>query len=200
MKKKRVNPVPYFIIVTGTPGTGKTTISNKLSKDLGIKHIELTRFAEDYGLVIEKDLQRETNVVDMWRLFDIIEEMLRKNREPIVLDGHFAHEFTTTNYDAFVFVLRRAPWDLYDTLKDRGYSEEKIWENVESEIMGVCSEEARENYDKICEVDTTPHTIEETVEKIKRVIKTKDSCSEEHIDWLTNEKTMYLLQDRGRCI
>ncbi|MBD3205967.1 AAA family ATPase [Candidatus Bathyarchaeota archaeon] len=200
MKKKRINPNPFFIIITGTPGTGKTTISKLLSEDLGLKHIELTRLASDYGLIIEKDLQRQTDVVDIWRLFDLIKKMVKKEDTPVILDGHFAHEYITAEYYVLVLVLRRAPWSLYNTLKNRGYSKEKIWENIESEIMGICSKEARENYDNICEIDTTQQTVEVTVEKIKKIIEGKDSCSERRIDWLVNEKTLDLLKDRGKCI
>ena len=42
---------------------------------------------------------------------------------------------------------------LYDRLKARGYGEKKLQENLDSEIMGVLSEEARDGFDKECVVE-----------------------------------------------
>jgi adenylate kinase len=54
-------------VVTGTPGTGKTTFSRQLSKRLGATHLELSRYALDNGLVTERDEERDTSVVDLGR-------------------------------------------------------------------------------------------------------------------------------------
>jgi len=39
-----------LLLVTGVPGTGKTTISSLLAAELGAEHIELTRLVREGGL------------------------------------------------------------------------------------------------------------------------------------------------------
>ena len=43
-------------------------------------------------------------------------------------------------------LLRCNNTDLYDRLKERGYTEKKINENIECEIFGVLQEEVQESY------------------------------------------------------
>lgn len=45
-------------------------------------------------------------------------------------------------------VLRTDPTKLYDRLRARDYSEQKLQDNLDSEIMEVLLEEARESYDE----------------------------------------------------
>ena len=47
-----------------------------------------------------------------------------------------------------VVVLRTDSTKIYDRLKDRNYPETKLQENLDSEIMGILLEEARESYDE----------------------------------------------------
>ncbi|TRO50664.1 AAA family ATPase, partial [Candidatus Bathyarchaeota archaeon] len=83
--------IPPIYLITGTPGTGKTTISKILSDKLGARHIELSLYAKENGCIIEDDPERDTKVVDM----DALEEALEGLAEtdiPLVIDGHYSHE------------------------------------------------------------------------------------------------------------
>ncbi len=74
-------------------------------------------------------------------------------------------------------MLRKAPWELHEVLQNRLYSYDKVWENLDAEIMGVIAEEALEDFhrEKLHEVDTTDKTPEETVEEIIEVIQRKNA-------------------------
>lgn len=159
-------------------------------------HIDLSELAEEKGFVIEKDSNRDTDIVDTCRLFETLDDIIKTSEKPVIIDGHYAHDFIPTMNNVMVFVLRRAPWLLYDVLKHRGYSEEKIWENIDSEIIGVCATEARQNHDPVCELDTTDSTVKETAEKIKNITEEKESCPQSNLDWLTYKRTIYLLKER----
>lgn len=66
-------------------------------------------------------------------------------------------------------VLRTNSTKLYDRLKTRQYSEQKLQENLDSEIMQVLLEEARESYDEeiIVELESNdPDDIESNVDRI----------------------------------
>jgi len=66
-------------------------------------------------------------------------------------------------------VLRVDSSVLYDRLTSRGYSEEKLQENLDSEIMEVLLEEARDSYDAEIVVELTSNTSEEMDSNVERI-------------------------------
>lgn len=62
-----------------------------------------------------------------------------------IVDFHSVDFFPERWFD-LVLVLRCNNTVLYDRLKERGYGEKKITENVECEIMEVVAQEAKESY------------------------------------------------------
>ncbi len=64
-----------------------------------------------------------------------------------IIDWHACDLFPESWID-LVVVLRTDSTKLYDRLKARHYPEEKLQENLDSEIMEVLLEEARESYDE----------------------------------------------------
>ena len=67
-------------------------------------------------------------------------------------------------------VLRTDSTKLYDRLKARQYPEQKLQENLDSEIMQVLLEEARQSYDEeiIVELESNdPDDIESNVDRIE---------------------------------
>ena len=105
------------ISITGTPGVGKTKAAEKVSTVLQLTHINVSQAAVTTGAVVQKD--EDTSVVDV----DILRKKLEK-MDDIVIDSHFAEVFDAD----FVFVLRCEPKILYNRLKERGYTKEKIKE------------------------------------------------------------------------
>lgn len=182
-------------MVTGTPGTGKTTLSRLLSNRMRARHVELSAYAQSHGHVLSRDVERDTVVVDVDRLRQEIDWEMKVSGEKFILDGHYSHDLLEPGNAAVVFVLRKAPWVLEETLRSRGYREPKVRENVEAEIIGVCSAEALGRYppEKVCELDTTGSTDEETVEKMLRRIGGEDVC-DGPVDWLNRLETMELLK------
>ncbi len=156
--------------VTGTPGTGKSTVSEHLDG----KIIDLKEYLE------EKDLGE---VNDEGEIEVDIEE-LRENSpeepedEDLILEGHLAH-FLDLDY---CIVLRCRPDKLRGRLEKRDYSEKKIEENVESEKLDIILSQAVQMQEKVFEVDTTEKTVEEVVEEVKLAItEGKESYGE--VDW-----------------
>jgi adenylate kinase len=116
--------------------------------------------------------------------------------QPIIIDGHYSHDLIEA--PTHVIVLRKAPWELHDILQNRLYSYEKVWENLEAEIMGVIAEESLENYpaEIIHECDTTGKTPEESVEEIIKVINKETPPHIEPIDWITYPETLRVLVNK----
>lgn len=156
--------------VTGTPGTGKSTVS----KHLDGKIIDLKEYLEEEDLGEVND-EGEIEV-------DIKE--LRENSpeepedEDLILEGHLAH-FLDLDY---CVVLRCRPDKLRERLEERDYSEQKIEENIESEKLDIILSQAVQNQEKVFEVNTTDKTVEEVVEEVKSGINEgKKSYGE--VDW-----------------
>ncbi len=147
---------------------------------------------------MEDDPRRDTLVVDMDTLSQAIMEVVEKSRGTLILDGHYSHELLDTNMVSHVFVLRKAPWKLIEILQNRLYSYEKVWENLEAEIMGVIMQETIEQYplEKLHELDTTDEEPEETVKEILQVINGEKASSVEPIDWVAYPETLRLLVNR----
>ncbi len=189
--------IPPVYIVTGTPGTGKTTVSTILSKKLGASHIELSRFSIENGYVVEDDVERDTKVVDMEALGSAVMGIIQESSSPVIVDGHYAHDLVDEALISYLFVLRKRPWDLKEVLETRQYGSEKVWENLEAEIMGVITGEALELFpSKVIEIDTSDRTPDETAEQINAIIDGGTISEKPIIDWVTYPETLRLLLSR----
>jgi adenylate kinase len=168
------------ILITGTPGTGKTCLSESLlnefqSKSLSYEIINVSEVAKSNGFVErEKDVQRDTFVLDEDRLLDWMEEKLGSDRNKgFIVEYHSSELFPERWFD-LVIVLRTDTKTLYQRLSKRGYHENKVRENVECEIYNICEEEARESYQhdivKVYDSNTI-EDIEHISEQILNMVK-----------------------------
>lgn len=159
-----------IIALTGTPGTGKTSIAKQLDN---YKTIDLTKFVKQRELG-EKQDEFE---VDIDTMVDALEDEVNPE-ENTLIDGHLSHHFPAD----FCVVLRCKPEELRKRLSQRDYPEEKIDENIESEILDVVLSEAANSQDNIIEVDTTDRKAEDIAKEIENRIKEKNTGYGE-IDW-----------------
>jgi len=165
------------IVITGNPGVGKHTIAKKISQKLNFSIIDINILAKDSG-VIEK--QEDTNDVDTQKLANIIKEI--ELDEKIVV-GHLAPYVLEKNQVKIMIILRRNPYHLETVYKERKYSENKIKENVGSEILGVITHDTMEKFEeKAFQVDVSEKNIEQVVEKVLQVISKKGN--NDQVDWL----------------
>lgn len=124
------------VIITGTPGTGKTTLSKLLSEESFLS-IEVGKLVKEEKLYDYFDEDTDSYVVNddllNSRLIELIEENTSLN--PLILDGHVVE--LPPSYIVCCIVLRTSIGLLRQRLMDRSYKDEKIEENVEAEIMEV---------------------------------------------------------------
>ena len=66
-------------------------------------------------------------------------------------------------------VLRTHSTKLYDRLKTRNYPESKLQENLDSEIMEVLLEEARESYDEEIVVELQSNETKDIESNVERI-------------------------------
>lgn len=76
---------------------------------------------------------------------------------------------------------------LYDRLKARGYSQSKIDENLDCEIMDVILQEAREAYAPEIIVELQSNTTEEMDSNVSRIISWVDTWKVNNPNGASNE-------------
>jgi adenylate kinase len=174
------------ILITGTPCVGKTTVAKALTAKLNAKYINLTDFAKQHNLILGEDPARCTLIVDEQKLQGELKKVIDASEySDIVIDGHYAAAVTPQVYVAHVFVLRRNPKELRVFMEKRGYTESKMWENLQAEIIDVCLGEAVEVHaGRVCELDATGKPAEEVVAEIIEVLEKQKTCMVGAIDWM----------------
>ena len=174
------------IIISGTPGTGKTRVASILAKKINGLHIDLSKLVLKEKLYKEIDKERETAVADLNKLIPRLIEIIKSTNSPIIIEGHYAEIVPASLVDVAI-ILRTHPKELEKRLKEKKFKKSKIRENIQAEILGVCSYNALNTYgkEKIYEIDTTSKTPNETVELILKIIEGKDDKYRiGKIDWL----------------
>lgn len=135
-----------IILLSGSVGTGKTTISNILKGFLpNFTVVHLNEKIKPF--IISYDREVETYDFDLDKFLTFIEDLLktaRNNNENLILEGHFAH-FIDPNLVDYLFIISRNLTDLKEEYIKRGYNSRKIRENLEVESFNTCFIEALEN-------------------------------------------------------
>ncbi|HMA83926.1 MAG TPA: adenylate kinase family protein [Candidatus Thermoplasmatota archaeon] len=156
-----------IIALTGTPGTGKTTIASILKK-YEVIVISLKALAEQHNFIESYDEQRQSNILNL----DAIEQYLKKTikkDELVIVESHLAHLLSIVDS---VIVLRCHPQTLRKRLEQRNWPWKKIYENLESEILDVILCESVEDHGKqsVKEIDTSTVSAKNIAENIFQII------------------------------
>jgi len=157
------------IVITGTPGTGKSTHAELLVESCPLP----LRYLNVGDLVKEKKLHDGYD--DDWQTYLVDEDKVLDEMEPLttagglVIDWHSCDLFPERWVD-LVVVLRCNNTMLWDRLEARGYSLKKIQENNESEIMQTVLDDARESYDEEIVVELRSETSEDIESNVSRIL------------------------------
>jgi adenylate kinase len=133
------------IALTGTPGTGKTAIGKTLREVYGLEVVDLNEVIHSHHYYVTWDEDRDCGVVDLKAL------KAHQFSDGLILEGHLSHNLSVDR----VIVLRTEPAVLRARLQEKGYSERKIQENVEAEVLDVILVEALALHNNVFEVDST---------------------------------------------
>jgi len=175
------------IVIHGTPGTGKTTISRYLCKRIGAIHINISKIVRDERLYVGVDERRYcTLIADIEKLTKRLVDLIKSDDDKyFVIEGHFA-DIVPREYVKKVIVLRLDPRELEKRLIKRGWPEKKIAENVLAEILDECLIEAVNAYGEevVREIDVTGKQIDEIVAEIVKAVEDGDEYKPGKVNWL----------------
>jgi adenylate kinase len=178
-----------IILITGTPGVGKTTVSRILRDKLGAHLIAINELVDEKHLYTGIDEERGYKIVDLDALFNEIDYTTRKidKSDFIIVEGHLSHFY---EYSDVLIVLRANPDVLMERMQVKGWKESKINENIEAEAIGVCSYEAYEIHgENVNEIDTSNISPQDVVNLIIDVINGEKRFPVGDVDFLEYLKT-----------
>ncbi|KIZ00653.1 putative adenylate kinase isoenzyme 6 [Monoraphidium neglectum] len=167
------------VLITGTPGTGKTTTSEQARRCMliqrgpgqvasatGLRLISVGDWVKEKELHSGWDAEHEAFILDEDKVCDAMEDALSAGGN--VVDYHSCDFFPERWFD-LVVVLQADNTVLYERLEKRGYPQAKVQENVQCEIMMVLLEEARDSYREEIVVPLTSNTVEEMESNVARI-------------------------------
>jgi len=187
------------VALTGTPGTGKTTVADRLETDLRVVHLnDVIRGA---GLTESVDEERGSLVADLDAVGSWLDDHGAEHGD-LLVESHLAHLFDADR----VVVLRCAPAALERRLLDRDEPgakarenaptaepsrapARKARENAESEALDVILSEAVERHGegRVYEVVTTdrdPGAVAREVEAVVAGERDPSAGGVDYTDWL----------------
>ncbi|MHA1709561.1 MAG: adenylate kinase family protein [Candidatus Baldrarchaeia archaeon] len=189
------------ILISGVPGTGKTTIAKALVKRLDAQYVSIADLVVKYRLYTEYDKERLCYVVDTKKLRHFLKNIITSSSKTLVLDTHVVEGVPADLIDV-VIILRTRPDILEKRLIEKGYSRKKVLENVQAEILASCTCEALSIFDKnkIFEIDTSSIDVNSVIENILNIIRGEGSQYRiGKIDWLSlmerDERLMRFLRE-----
>ena len=160
-----------FHVITGTPGTGKHTVSNLVARMLQMPVVDLTRVAGEAGLISGEGTDT-----------DMLADVIGRPAGETLLVGHLAPHVAPPRMVESATVLRRSPYELECVYKSRGYGRAKALANLGAEILDLVSGEAAAAFAGTTQVDTTGLTPHESARRVAGAIR--GTYASDHVDWL----------------
>lgn len=156
------------VALSGTPGTGKTSVADFL-KNQGYNVVHLHQFAKEHHCIAGKDRERDTELIDMVKLEKAIKKQYA-GEALFFFDGHIGHLLQSMQK---VVLLRCHPKELKQRLLKKKWTAKKRKENIDAEILDVILCEAVQHHasEDLFEIDTTAKKVEEVAGIIVRLVR-----------------------------
>ncbi|MHA2053937.1 MAG: adenylate kinase family protein [Candidatus Hodarchaeales archaeon] len=164
----RKNNSALRIYITGTPGTGKSSVAKLLSAKLSLEFLEINDLVVQEGYNLGYDIDRDTTIADDELLNEFLNQKLTTT-DRVCIAGGIVLSNTLFNY---IIILHSSVSTLRTRLEEREYSKTKVESNIEAEIMNIIYYETLEHFppEKILEVINDNKSIEKTCSEIISVI------------------------------
>ncbi|MDY6930867.1 MAG: adenylate kinase family protein [Halobacteriota archaeon] len=155
-----------IVAISGTPGTGKTTVSKLLENEYHVIHINELVERDEFNLGLDE--KRSCLIADTDKLTEYIHSFYEDMQEKkvLIVESHLSHLLDPD----LTIVFKTDTSVLIDRLKAKGFGKSKIDENIEAEIMDVILVEATEISEEVRVIDTTKRPPEDIYKKVRDII------------------------------
>jgi len=169
--------IVMIIEITGTPGTGKSSVTKIVAKKLDARLIDIKKIVDEKRIYKKSNGEKEVDVKKLQKVIDNeikIASTLKPLAPSIIIEGHLACELKIPA--DYLFVLRCRPDILEKRLKKRKYSQKKTDENLLAEMLDYCLQRAETNKKtfkervNIVEIETANRSINQVVTIMLAVI------------------------------
>jgi len=159
-----------IILITGSPGTGKTTLAASLSKKMGCALLDINKIVKVARLYSGVDEEDGAQVVLLPELEKELRAAIKAEKRSIIVEGHLGCEMKLPVQK--VLVLRCEPKELRARLAPRGYSPKKLASNALSEALDYCTALSEKNFGakKVWEMDTTSRRQDDVLAEAESII------------------------------
>jgi len=183
------------VLVTGTPGTGKTAVSRLLATELRASYIEPNILLRREGIPYRYDEKRKTRIVSVERLRIALRKQAARADRGLVIGSHVALGAGPLPKLVRVVVLRCNPIVLEQRLERKRWPKSKIGENLQAEILDICLWDAVKKYgwNRVLEIDTTGKVARHVVELIMKDLRKKRIQNQPTVNWLLDLKRRGIL-------
>lgn len=157
---------PTLIIISGTPGTGKSTLAQALAKKLGYERLNLHNHYKTISTGYNK--KKQAYDIDKQKFITLVRKKLSSAKKGLIIDSHISHLLPGKLVGLCIVLTCSNLKVLQKRLQKRKYSPQKIRENLDAEIFQICLMEALERGHRIQVFDTNalkPPTIIKTITK-----------------------------------
>ena len=172
--------LPKIIIVTGTPGVGKTVLARLLAKKTGFEYSSLGDLVRKERLHHGFDRRKGSYIIDEGSVRRKLKGCFEAHkRKGIVFETHSVNSILPKTRGMLVIILRLDPAFLARRLRARNWPKLKIWENVESEMIDVSLYDSLKALGKsrVLEIDATGKRPKELLREILKVLSRNQGWS-----------------------
>ena len=176
-----------ILIITGTPGTGKTVLARLVATKQKAELVNLGELIKKEKLYREYDRSRRSYIIDGKRLRKSLLNLFNSYRgNDLVIETHWLGNFMPKRPGMTAVVIRTDPLVLAARLRRRGWDKKKIWENVEAELIDLSLYESLKllGRRRVYQIDATRKRPGEILRVVSKLISRDEGWEGSSPNWL----------------
>jgi len=176
-----------IIIVTGTPGVGKTELSRLLARETQSELINLGELVKREKLYRRFDPSTRSYIIDEPRTRRRLQSIFTSSTgKRLVVETHWLGKFMPKRPGMVALVVRLDPLTLARRLNARKWPKKKTWENVEAELIDLALFESLKflGRKRVYEIDATRKPPLELLREALRLLSAGEGWHGPTPNWL----------------
>ncbi len=168
IKKPHTSPLlkPKLIIITGTPGVGKTTLAKLLAKKMRYHRLDLHKHYAQISTSYNK--QKQCYNINYQKFQKLVQQQLQKQLRGLIIDSHITHLLPKSLVNVCIILTCSDLKLLKQRLTHRKYSKAKIQENLQAELMQICLTQAQQQKHHSITYDTASQSPQQILTSLSK--------------------------------